>query len=452
MPKPLIIWMTLICAGLGGILYGYDIGVISGALPFMQAAIHLTRNQTEIIVGAVLTGGLIGTVFTGSLADRFGRRTMILAACVLFGIGLLFILLAMHFLTLLIARLLLGVAVGIIAVAVPLYLSETAPAKLRGRAVTLFQIFLTLGILLAYIIDKLFTHSGDWRAMFAIIYIPTGILFLSMLFLPETPRWLVAKNRLKRATRALKFLSTHNPADQISIMQKASHKTHSHWSLLLSQQYFPALLLAVFIAVSNQLTGVNIILQYAPTVIEQAGMSSHDTTMIATVGIGAIQFIFTLVALALIDIVGRKFLLTLGTAGLVLCDAYLAYTAQFYAPGYTQAMHTIVGLLFYILFYGIGPGVVVWLVISESLPTKVRGKAVALCLFFNSMTAAVLSSVFLSLSHALGMSLTYGLFGFFTLLYCLAGHFLLPETKGKSLESIQQNLEMKPVIHQEEIA
>lgn len=204
-------------------------------------------------------------------------------------------------------------------------------------------------------------------------------------------------------------------------------------------------MLAIFIAISNQLTGVNIILQYAPTVLKTSGMSSQATTMIAAVGIGAVQFVFTLVALSLIDVLGRKFLLCLGTAGLVLSDFFLSYVTHAYPHGHTQAMLSVYGLLAYILFYGIGPGVVVWLVISESLPTKVRGKAISLCLFFNSLAATVLSSVFSSVVAGIGMSATYTLFGFFTLLYFLASYFYLPETKGISLEAIQKNLETKRV-------
>lgn len=444
MNKTLLVWISLICAGLGGVLYGYDIGVISGALVFIKQSILLTRQETEIIVGSVLIGGLLGTVFTGSLADRFGRRTMILVACIIFAIGLFFILISTSFLTLLFARLLLGIGVGIIAVAVPLYLTETAPAKLRGRAVTLFQIFLTLGILLAYIVDKLFTGSGDWRSMFSMIYIPTAILFVSMLVLPETPRWLVVHKRLARAREVIrKFHGEEHIEREINAIQKCGQRTKNHWRTLLQPSYFPALLLAIFIAVSNQLTGVNIILQYAPTVIQSSGMSSEQTTMIATVGIGAVQFVFTLIALALIDIVGRKLLLCIGTLGLVFCDLYLAMVSHIYPVGYSQAIHSVYGLLAYILFYGIGPGVVVWLVISESLPTKVRGKAISTCLFFNSLTAALLSSVFLTVSHAIGMTATYSLFAFFSLLYFLSAYFLLAETKGKSLEAIQQNLEAK---------
>lgn len=428
----------ILCAGVGGVLYGYDIGVISGALTFMQQSIALTSQQQELIVGAVLAGGLIGTLITGSCADRFGRRTVILSACAFFAIGVLLIVVAHSFLAVFIARIFLGIGVGVVAVAIPLYLSEIAPPHIRGRGVTTFQIFLTAGIMLAYLVDLLFTHSGDWRAMFALILIPTATLFLSMLFLPETPRWLLAHKQEAKARKILQKILDPRVIDiEIKTIQKGLQHTENSWRLLFSPQFIKPLCLALFIAVSNQLTGINVIFQYAPKVMDMAGMPTHLISMLATLGLGCVNFISTLIAMMLVDAIGRKHLLIIGTLGLVAANLFLGACNYFFAVGSMQAHFIIVGLCFYVIFFAIGPGVVVWLAISELLPTRVRGKAIALCLFANSLAATALSSSFLTLLHSIGMAATYWLFAICCFLYYLAARYGLPETKGRQLEDIQ---------------
>ena len=223
-------------AGLGGILYGYDIGVISGALLFVQQSIPMTQTQLGFIVGAVLSGGLIGTLITGPLADHYGRRFMILAACIVFITGVILILLSNSFTTLLGARLLLGSGIGIIAVAAPLYLTEIVPAKIRGRSLTIFQLLLTFGILLAYFIDLLFTPSGNWRGMFAVILIPASILFFGMLKFPETPRWLLSKNRITDAQKILLKTRTNSEAEnEFNQIQKSLKTIKTGWMALFSR-------------------------------------------------------------------------------------------------------------------------------------------------------------------------------------------------------------------------
>ncbi len=440
--QAVIMALIMLCSGLGGVLYGYDIGVISGALVFMQKTITLSTSQQELIVGAVLGGGLVGTLLTGSIADRYGRRTAILIACLIFALGTALILMAHGFEALFIARLLLGIGVGVIAVAVPLYLSEIVPPNLRGRGITLFQIFLTAGIMLAYLVDLLFTPSENWHAMFALLYIPSGILFLSMLILPETPRWLLAN---KQEQKARTVLHTIMPAEQaqkeIELINKGLTHTSSDWRQLFSRQFMTPLLIALFIAISNQLTGINVLFQYAPKVMDMTGMPSHAASMLATLGIGCVNFITTLVAMLLIDRIGRKYLLTLGTAGLILANLFLACCSTFFHPDTVQAYFMLAGFLIYTASFAIGPGVVVWLAISELLPTRVRGKAISLCLFVNSLTATILSSTFLSMLNHIGMSLTYCFFAFCCFLYFLIAKYGLPETKGRTLEDIQAEFE-----------
>jgi len=439
-----LVFAMIFCAGLGGILYGYDIGVISGALLFVQKVIPMTESQIGFMVGAVLGGGIVGTLVTGYFADRFGRRTMILASCVLFFIGIISILLTSSFVVLLISRLVLGLAVGIVAVAVPLYLTEVAPAKIRGRSITIFQLLLTFGIVLAYFVDLLFTPSGNWRGMFAVILIPTSILFFSMCFLPETPRWLLSKRRKVLAEKVLlQTRSVKEAQKELKQIQDSLKKTESNWQALFARNLWLPLSVSLVIAACNQLTGINVLLQYAPIMIQKTGLHSDLASMFGTVGIGLVNFLGTILAFFLIDRFGRRFLLLIGTAGVTLAYIYLGLLPHLGLAEQLQAELSLIGFATFIAFFAIGPGVVVWLAISELLPTKVRGKGVALALFINSVAGFLLSSAFLTIENLLSVAGTYLLFAGFTLVYFLVAFFMLPETKGKTLEEIQQFYQKK---------
>lgn len=436
--QKLFVIAMIFFAGLGGILYGYDIGVISGALLLINKSIPMTQSQLGFIVGAVLTGGMISTLIAGPLADWYGRRTMIIFACFIFIFGLCIILVTSSFLGLLLSRLLLGIGVGIVAVAVPLYLTEVAPTPIRGRSVTAFQLSLTLGILLAYIVDTLFVQTGNWRGMFAVIFIPVGCMLAGMLFLPETPRFLLSKGKTEQAKAILlKTRARLEAEEEYEHIVKSLTVTQGAWMTLFKRCFWVPLFVAVSVAILNQLTGINVLLQYAPLVIKSAGISSQTESMWGTIGIGAVNFIGTVLSFFMVDRFGRRKLLLTGTVGIILAYVYLATLSYWVPAGREQALFSLAGLLGYIIFFAIGPGVVVWLVISELLPTKVRGRAMALCLFANSLAAAVLATFFLNIQGWLGMSGTYLLFAGFTFLYFLVVYFGLTETKNKSLEEIQ---------------
>lgn len=423
----------------GGILYGYDIGVISGALLFIKNAIPMTDTQMGLIVGAVLGGALIGTLAAGPMGDRYGRRFLIMASSVIFIIGVTLVLFAHSFLTIFSARLLLGIGVGVVAVAVPLYVAEIVPAKDRGRYITFFQLLLTLGIVMAYFVDLIFTPSGNWRAMFAVVLVPAMILFLGMLFLPETPRWLIANKKVDQARYILERLrtSTDEVERDIRLIEKSLHAVKSSWRELFSRQFLLPSLIAIAIAIFNQLTGINSFLQYAPLILKNAGMSSNFVTMLGSAGIGLLNFLCTIIALILIDSLGRRPLLLIGVAGVTVSECYLGVIQFLSLNAFYTGIFSLLGLFSFIIFFAIGPGVVVWLAISELFPTRVRGKGISLCLFFNSLASTLLATFFLPLSHALGMGETYWLFAFFSLGYFLVAFFLLPETKTQSLEEIQ---------------
>jgi len=424
---------------IGGILYGYDVGVISGALLFMKDAIPMSDIQTGVIVGAVLGGGLIGTLLAGPVGDRYGRRFLIMASSIVFILGITLVLLAHSFVTILCARLFLGVGVGVVAVAVPLYVTEIVPAENRGKYMTFFQLLLTFGIVLAYFIDLVFTPSGNWRAMFAVVMLPALILFFGMIFLPESPRWLIANQQELRARDILlRIRNTSAQVDyDIQLIRESLRTTEGSWRDLFSRQFWLPTFAAVMIAIFNQLTGINSFLQYAPLILKTAGMGSDWVTMLGSAGIGLLNFLCTLAVIPFIDTVGRRPLLLTGVMGVMLSEIYLGVINLLTLEPFTMGMLSLFGLFAFIVSFAIGPGVVVWLAVSELFPTRIRGKGISLCLFFNSLASTLLATFFLPLSHSLGMSMTYGLFAVFTFMYLLTVFFLLPETKTKSLEEIQ---------------
>jgi SP family galactose:H+ symporter-like MFS transporter len=433
------VYLIAFLAGIGGILYGYDIGVISGALLFIHKTIPMSDTQTGLIVGAVLGGGLLGTLIAGPIADFFGRRIMILISSITFIAGVLCILFADSFAAILIARLLLGVGVGIVAVAVPLYITELVPADIRGKCVTFFQLLLTFGILLAYLVDLAFTPSENWRAMFAVVLIPASILIIATFWLPESPRWLVMKRRIAKAREVLlKTRSASDAEKALARIQENIQKTKISWKhLLKSRKLLIPLLIAVSIAILNQLTGINSFLQYAPAILKMAGLETDLVAMLGSIGIGLLNFICTVIALFLIDTVGRKKLLVIGTTGVVLAEIFLGIVNSLALPPERLGILSMLGLFAFIVFYAIGPGVIVWTAISELFPTSARGKGISLCLFFNSLASTVLASIFLDLKNAIGMNFTYWLFAGFSLIYLFVAIFFLPETKSKTLEEIQ---------------
>ncbi len=435
----LVFWM-IICSGIGGILYGYDVGVYSGALPFIRDSLSLSTDQVGFIGGAVFGGGLIGTLATGYLSDKFGRRTMIIVSSILFLIGVIALLFAQLFITILLSRIVMGIGIGIVSVAVPSYLSEIAPTSVRGKSVAVFQLFLTLGILLAYVIDYFFTPSGSWRAMFAVIIVPSIILFITMMRLPESPRWLTANGKSREALDILhRTRSLQEAEKEMQGIVETLNAEHARWRDLFSRKLALALFLAVFVAVFNQFTAINGFLQYAPDVFRQAGFASGNTQMEGAMALGLINLIGTIIALSLVDKLGRRTLLMTGTGGVVLSYIFLALASH----ANLAPISSLFGLIAFVFFFAIGPGVVVWLAISELFPTEVRAKGVAIGLFASSLSAWLVTTVFLQIKEVLGLAGTYWLFAACTVVYFIVVAKLLPETKQRSLEQVQKEMAAK---------
>ncbi|MBS0350241.1 MAG: sugar porter family MFS transporter [Proteobacteria bacterium] len=438
--KRFVLFLIIVSA-IGGVLYGYDLGIISGAMAFMNKDIAMSNTQLHMMPGAVLFGGAFATLITGPLCDWYGRRKMIIAAAVVFLFGVLIITTATNFTELLAGRLIQGLGVGVVTIAIPLYLAEAVPPAIRGEAICTFQLLLTAGILLSSLVGLYFTQGGNWRAMFCSALAPGILLLVGGCLLPESPRWLCLQGEYKKAMTALRKSRSEEAAErelnqmQISIQNSLSKTNGS--IRLWQKQFSKPLLIVLTVACLGQLTGINSFLQLAPTILKSAGLGSDMIAMIGNSAITGLNFIITIVALLLIDRLGRRFLLCLGTCGIIVALAYSGAVFYFMPTSELKGVLLLSGILGFIFFFAIGPGVVIWMVISELLPLRIRSSGMAVALFLNSMTSAILATVFLGLAEKIGYYGVFWLCAFFTLLYFLTVFFFVPETKNKTLEEIE---------------
>lgn len=434
-------------AAMGGMLYGYDIGILAGAFPFLKHDIFMTTNQLNFMPGAVLFGGAFSTLITGSLCDLWGRRKPIIAASIIFVIGILLVGFASNYFDLLLGRLIQGVGIGIITIAIPLYLAEAVPANVRGQAMCTFQLLLTAGILIATLVGFLLTPTGDWRTMFFSALIPGLMLLIGSLFLSESPRWLSLKGKFDVA---LDILARSRPLivakEELSQMTQLS-ALHDGESLssLWQKKYLIPLIVVFIIACCNQLTGINSILQLAPVILKNAGLPTDLIAILGTVAITAVNFVVTIFALFLVDKIGRRFLMCIGTSGIVIALISSGYISYFLPTSELKGILLLISILFFIFSFAIGPGVIVWLILSELLPSRIRSSGMAVALFLNSMTSAILATSFLNMADHMGYGGVFWMCAAFTLLYFITVFFYVPETKKKTLEQIERHFDKHSV-------
>jgi MFS transporter, SP family, galactose:H+ symporter len=433
----------VVISSLAGCLYGLDLGAISGALHFVAEEMKLTVGQQGMIVGAVLGGGSIAILITGILADIFGRKKMIIISGLIFSVGVVLTALSYNYATLLWGRI-MGIGVGISSILIPLYLSESAPAHIRGRAITCFQLFLTGGILLAYLIDLAFVKTGNWRAMFGVLIFPGLLFFLGSFFIPESPTWLYMKGCMDKSKNSL--LRFHSEAEVSRILMEMNLLTNKSVENLsdsvLRKKYIIPFIIGLAVASLTQTTGVNSILQYAPTILSEAGVKSQSIAVAVGSGVTLINFLFTIIALMLIDRLGRKPLLIF-SSGSVSIFLILLGIASLLPNSSMKILMLTIGMFGFVFSYSVGIGVVVWLAMSELLPTKIRAKGLAICLFANSMISTVIAAVFPGLILIIGYSGMFFILAGFTICYFIIALFFVPETKGKTIEEIELYFQKK---------
>ena len=438
-------YLVAAVASLGGLLFGYDTGVISGALLFIKQDFTLSATMQGIVTSMVLVGAVVGAACGGALTDRFGRKPIIVAMAALFALGSLLSGLALDVWLLMAARGILGIAIGIASMLTPLYLSEMAPADKRGAVVSLNQFCITVGILASFLVDfALADVAGTWRWMLGLGAVPGLMLGVGMIFLPESPRWLAAQGRLDDAARVLRLMrGSASIDDEIAGLKRDIHQERDQGSfaaMFASPKARLPLIVGIGLAVFQQITGINTVIYYAPTIFQQAGLASNSAAILATVGVGIVNVLMTIVALFLMDRAGRRKLLLVGLVVMAICLAGLAVA---FSMGESKALGTVtaVALAAYVGGFAIGLGPIFWLLIAEIFPLSYRGRGMSVASMANWGSNLVVALLFLDLIRLLTPAGTFALFAVLTLgAFAFAWKFV-PETSGRSLEQIESDME-----------
>ncbi|WP_243792790.1 sugar porter family MFS transporter [Saccharopolyspora gloriosae] len=427
-------------AALGGLLFGYDTGVISAALLYIAPAFGLDDGMQQVVVASLLLGAIAGAVGGGRVVDGLGRKRTLLLVSVVFTVGALLSAVAMNVTVLIVARVVLGVAIGASSLVVPTYIAEIAPPALRGRLVSMNQLMITIGIFVSYLVGYAFADSGGWRWMLGLAAVPSLLMLAGLFGLSESPRWLLSRGRTDQARAALLRTRTPDEADAeiAEITETMREESKFSYRDLFRPRLRPAVLLGVAVAATNQLVGVNAVIYYAPTILKEAGLGD-SAAILSSVGIGATNMVFTAIALLLIDRVGRRPLLIGGTS--VVIVVLFGLGALYLLPSVEGlGMLLTVGLMLYEAAFAASLGLAIWLINSEVFPTAVRGKASSVGTVTHWGLDFLISISVLTLINAFtatGLFWIYGVLGIIGLSYL---YRKLPETKGRSLEDIETSL------------
>lgn len=438
-------WLILvtITASLGGLLSGFDTGVISGALLFINESWNLSDYLQGILVSSVLIGAVIGAATNGILADIFGRKKIIIATAIIFISGSILCAAAPDIYILILSRMLVGLAVGIVNFIVPLYLSEVSPKQLRGTIVSLYQWAITAGILFSYLINAVFAHAVyNWRWMLFAGVVPGLILLIGMLFLNDTPRWLVSKGRYDEAKKVFNKIEPDMDAEKEIEAIKLTLKPQqaSEEKFKFKKWMIMPFIAGIGIMFAQICTGINTIIYYAPTIFKTAGFDSNLNAIYATTGIGVVNFLMTIVAIFFTDRVGRKPLLYIGLTGVMLSLAALGCAFRFEELlGDNLKWIAIGSLVTYIICFAFSLGPIGWIIVSEVFPLKIRGVAMSICTLSNFAFNFFVVASFPVMLHRLGGGITFWLFSLVSLLCIIFVYYFIPETKGISLEKIESN-------------
>ncbi len=447
------LFFIVISAALGGFLFGYDTAVISGTITFVKNQFDLNTIQEGWFVSSALVGSILGASLAGELADRFGRKHVLIFAGILFFVSAIGCAISTSYLQLVMYRIIGGIGVGAASMVSPLYISELSPASIRGRMVALYQLAITVGILLAYFMNSFLLEQSTvvanyqglaeqvfvnevWRAMFGIEAIPALIFTVMMLFVPVSPRWLSTKKRFHRALEILQ--KVHGSIDSAKIQltnikESLALAPRGSWHDLIKRGIRVAVFCGIFLAILSQVTGINAIIYYGPRIMEEAGLQISEA-LGGQVVIGVVNVLATIVAIVTIDKLGRKKLMR---GGAIVMFFSLVAVGFLFLFGDNHGLITLIFILFFIIGYAIGYGPVVWVLLSEIYPNKIRGRAMSVAIFTIWISTALIGQVVPWMLAALGSGFTFFIFATFCIPIFLVLR-IIPETKERSLEEIEK--------------
>jgi SP family arabinose:H+ symporter-like MFS transporter len=445
--------LITVVASLGGLLFGFDMAVISGVLPFVRKQFDLTALQEGWFVSSALVGCIVGVAFSGDLSDRLGRKKLLFLSAFLFLISAVGCALVHSLTWLIVFRLTGGVGVGIASIVVPLYLSEIAPASIRGRLVTCYQLAITVGILLAYITNSLLlSHSASaigsvstsifdlvyvsevWRGMFSIGTILAVLFLLGLFFVPESPRWLMRKGLVSEGLLILKKINNGEEAPVNQATQGLEDNESGSYKELFSPRLRKALLLGILLPLFSQLSGINAIIYYGPTILNDAGIALSNS-FLGQIIFGVANLAFTFIAIWKVDDWGRRPLYIVGTLGATVS---LVITGVLFYLGMTTSVFLIISMTLFLACFAFSIGPLKFVVASEIFPTNIRGKAMGVSIMVMWVADTIMGQLTPVLLREAGSAVTFWVFGFFCMIAFITVYKLLPETKGKSLEEIER--------------
>ncbi|MGN6481526.1 sugar porter family MFS transporter [Luteibacter sp.] len=440
-PKAAIV-TTCILAALAGLMFGLDIGVISGAQQFIQKDFGATDRTIEWVVSSMTLGAAAGALGAGWMSATLGRKRSLMLGAVLFIVGSLFCAMAWNATSLVAARVVLGLAIGVATFTAPLYLAEVAPERIRGAMISTYQLMITTGILLAVLSDPAFSSTGNWRWMLGIIAIPGALFMVGLFFLPDSPRWLLLRGRKQDAQVVLAKLRGDERVVEKEIADiEEQLKTKQHgWSMFRENPNFRRSVgLGMLLQAMQQFTGMNVVMYYAPRIFKEMGYDTQ-AQMWFTAAVGLTNVLATLIAFGLVDRLGRKPILYVGFAMMAVGLGVVGTMMGLGIHGRGEQLFTVGMLLFFIVGFAMSAGPLIWTLCSEVQPLKGRDFGIAASTFTNWGTNFIVGVSFLSLMAGIGNAQTFWLYAALNAVFIVLTFLLVPETKGVTLEQIERNL------------
>jgi MFS transporter, SP family, galactose:H+ symporter len=433
---------TCVLAALAGLMFGLDIGVISGATQFIQKDFQVSDHTIEWIVSAMMLGAAIGALGASSMSARLGRKRSLILGAILFVTGSLLCGGAWSPQTLIAARFILGLAIGIATFNAPLYLAEVAPEKIRGAMISLYQLMITIGILVAFLSDTAFSYSGNWRWMLGVIAIPGALFLLGVTLLPDSPRWLMMRGRTAQAADVLRRLRGDENVVQREMADIAEQlKTPQRgWHLFQENANFRRSVgLGVLLQLMQQFTGMNVVMYYAPRIFQNMGYDTHAQLWFTAI-VGLTNVLATFIAIGLVDKLGRKPILYIGFVVMALGLGVVGSMMHIGITSHAAQMFTVTMLLIFIVGFAMSAGPLIWTLCSEVQPLKGRDFGIGCSTVTNWVANMIVGATFLTLLNSVGNAATFWLYALLNAVFIGLTFWLVPETKGVTLEQIERNL------------